>query len=64
MFNLKQRAEIDKWLNYLTEHGLLEHTVLEEQTEAATVQYRQLSDQLKATVKRMAALSRYGIIAR
>ena len=57
MFNLKQRAEIDKWLNYLTEHGLLEHTVLEEQTEAATVQYRQLSDQLKAIEKRMAALS-------
>ena len=56
-YGVQPEAEMDKRLNYLTEHGLLEHTVLEEQTEAATVQYRQLSDQLKATVKRMAALS-------
>ena len=54
VFNLKQMA---KTLNYLTEHGLLEYAALEEQTEAATVQYRQLSDQLKATEKRMADLS-------
>ena len=54
VFNLKQMA---KTLNYLTEHGLLEYTVLEEQTEAATVQYRQLSDHLKGIEKRMADLS-------
>ena len=54
VFNLKQMA---KTLNYLTEHGLLEYAALEEQTEAATVQYRQLSDQLKAIEKRMADLS-------
>ena len=54
MFNLKQMA---KTLNYLTEHGLLEYVALKEQTEAATTQYRQLSDQLKATEKRMADLS-------
>ena len=54
VFNLKQMA---KTLNYLTEHGLLEYAALEEQTEAATVQYRQLSEQLKAIEKRMADLS-------
>ena len=54
VFNLKQMA---KTLNYLTEHGLLEYAALEEQTEVATVQYRQLSDQLKAIEKRMADLS-------
>ena len=54
VFNLKQMA---KTLNYLTEHGLLEYAALEEQTETATAQYRQLSDQLKATEKRMADLS-------
>ena len=54
IFNLKQMA---KTLNYLTEHGLLEYAALEEQTEVATVQYRQLSDQLKAIEKRMADLS-------
>lgn len=54
VFNLKQMA---KTLNYLTEHGLLEYAALEEQTKAATDQYRQLSDQLKAVEKRMADLS-------
>ena len=54
VFNLKQMA---KTLNYLTEHGLLEYAALEEQTEAATAQHRQLSDQLKAVEKRMADLS-------
>ena len=54
VFNLKQMA---KTLNYLTEHGLLEYAALEEQTEVATVQYRQLSEQLKAIEKRMADLS-------
>lgn len=54
VFNLKQMA---KTLNYLTEHGLLEYAALEEQTKAATDQYRQLSDQLKAIEKRMADLS-------
>ena len=51
---MKQMA---KTLNYLTERGLLEYAALEEQTEAATAQYRQLSDQLKAIEKRMADLS-------
>ena len=54
VFNLKQMA---KTLNYLTEHGLLEYAALEKQTEAATAQYRQLSDELKAIEKRMADLS-------
>ena len=54
VFNLKQMA---KTLNYLTEHGLLEYAALEEQTKAATDQYRQLSNQLKAIEKRMADLS-------
>ena len=54
IFNLKQMA---KTLNYLTEHGLLEYAALEEQTEVATVQYRQLSEQLKAIEKRTADLS-------
>ena len=54
VFNLKQMANT---LNYLTEHGLLEYAALEEQTEAATTQYRQLSNQLKTIEKRMADLT-------
>lgn len=54
VFNLKQMA---KTMNYLSEHGLLEYTVLLEKAQAATIRYNTLSAQIKAAEKRMAEIA-------
>ena len=54
VFNLKQMAQT---LNYLSEHGLLDYTELEEKAVAATAHHNELSAQIKATEKRMAEIA-------
>lgn len=52
VFNLKQMAQT---VNYLTEHNLLEHAVLEE--KAATAHHNELSAKIKAAEKHMAEIA-------
>ena len=54
VFNLKQMAQT---LNYLSEHGLLDYADLKAKTAEATARYHALSDQIKATEKRMAEIA-------
>lgn len=54
VFNLKQMAQT---VNYLTEHNLLEHAVLEEKAAAATAHHNELSAKIKAAEKRMAEIA-------
>lgn len=54
VFNLKQMANT---LNYLTEHDLLDYTVLEEKTAAAIAHHNEVSAQLKAAEKRIAEIA-------
>lgn len=53
VFNLKQMA---KTVNYLTEHKLLDYTVLADKTAAATTRYNELCNQIKSAEKRMAEI--------
>lgn len=52
VFNLKQMAQT---VNYLTEHNLLEHAVLEE--KAATAHHNELSAKIKVAEKHMAEIA-------
>lgn len=52
VFNLKHMAQT---VNYLTEHNLLEHAVLEE--KAATAHHNELSAKIKAAEKHMAEIA-------
>lgn len=52
VFNLKQMAQT---VNYLTEHNLLEHAVLEE--KAAKAHHNELSAKIKAAEKHMAEIA-------
>lgn len=52
VFNLKQMAQT---VNYLTEHNLLEHAVLEE--KAATAHHNELSAKIKAAEKHMSEIA-------
>lgn len=54
VFNLKQMAQT---INYLTEHNLLEYTVLEEKAAVATTHHNELSAQIKSAEKRMAEIA-------
>ena len=54
VFNLKQMA---KTMNYLSEHGLLEYTVLAEKAQSATERYNTLAAQIKTAEKRMAEIA-------
>lgn len=54
VFNLKQMAQT---LNYLTEHSLLEYSVLAEKADTATARYNELSAQIKAAEKRLAEIA-------
>lgn len=54
VFNLKQMAQT---MNYLTEHGLLEHSALDAKTAAVTARYNELSAQIKAAEKRLAEIA-------
>lgn len=54
VFNLKQIAQT---INYLTEHDLLEYTVLEQKAVAVIAYHGELSAQIKATEKRMAEIA-------
>ncbi|OAA84838.1 Relaxase/mobilization nuclease domain protein [Clostridium ljungdahlii] len=54
VFNLKQMAQT---LNYLTEHNLLEYNALVAKAASATARYNELSAQIKAAEKRLAAIA-------
>jgi len=54
VFNLKQMAQT---VNYLTEHSLLEYSVLAKKAESATTRYNELSAQIKAVEKRLAEIA-------
>lgn len=54
VFNLKQMAQT---MNYLTEHNLLEYSILKEKSATATARFNDLSTQIKAAEKRMAEIA-------
>lgn len=54
VFNLKQMAQS---LIYLREHDLLDYESLEKRTSEATARYNALSEQIKATEKRIAEIA-------
>ena len=54
VYNLKQMAQT---MNYLSEHGLVDYSVLAEKTTAAAVRYNGLSEQIKAAETRLAEIA-------
>ena len=54
VFNLKQMAQT---MNFLTEHNLLDYSVLEGKADVATARHNELSAQIKAAEKRMAEIA-------